>query len=35
MKLVVLGLAFFFVALTIIITLGSRIGGCMYLDGAH
>lgn len=35
MKLVVLGLSFFFVAMFIIISLGSRIGGCMYLDGAH
>ena len=35
MKLVLIGLVTLVVALSVIITLGSRIGGCGYLDGAH
>jgi|GEM_PF-3585316 len=35
LKLVALGLLTLFIALSIIIYLGSRLGGCMYLDGSR
>ncbi len=35
MKLVATGVMTLIVALSIIIYLGSRLGGCMYLDGSH
>ncbi len=34
-KLLFIGIATLGVALTIIIMMGSRLGGCMYLDGSH
>lgn len=35
MKLTILGIVTLGIALTIIISMGSRLGGCMYLDGSH
>lgn len=35
MKLTLLGVVTLGVALFIIISMGSRLGGCMYLDGSH
>ncbi|CAN5164990.1 hypothetical protein BH09MYX1_BH09MYX1_09800 [soil metagenome] len=35
MKLAILGVITLVIALSIIISLGSRLGGCMYLDGSH
>lgn len=35
LKLLVLGIITLGIALTIIISMGSRLGGCMYLDGSH
>jgi hypothetical protein len=35
MKLVAAGVVTLLVALSIIIFMGSRLGGCMYLDGSH
>ena len=34
-KLVVVGVLTLMVALSVIIFLGSRLGGCMYLDGSR
>lgn len=35
LKLTLLGIVTLGIALTIIISMGSRLGGCMYLDGSH
>ena len=35
MKLTILGVVTLGVALFIIISMDSRLGGCMYLDGSH
>ncbi len=34
-KLLIFGIITLGIALTIIISMGSRLGGCMYLDGSH
>lgn len=35
LRLVATGIVTLIVALTIIVSLGSRLGGCGYLDGSH